>query len=112
MLLFYLIAFGLAGIAVNSVVSSRSNIILLLSAGSIALISPASLLFCVILAGLNFLILKNVSGKTVLFYIGLLLNIAALLGFHFYENLYKEFSWAGLPIVLGVSYLTLQLIDY
>lgn len=112
MLLFYLIAFGLAGIAVNSLGNSRSYIILLLSAGSIALISPASLLFCIILAGLNFLVLKKVSGKKILFFTGLLLNVAALLGFHLYENLYKEFYWAGLPVLLGISYLTLQLIDY
>lgn len=112
MLLFYLIAFGLAGIAVNSFIRSRANIILLLSAGSIALISPASLLFCIILAGLNFLILKKVSGRKFLFYLGLLVNVGALFSFHFYENLYREFSWAGLPVVLGVSYLTLQLIDY
>ncbi|MGZ3863176.1 MAG: MBOAT family O-acyltransferase [Bacteroidia bacterium] len=112
MLLFYLIAFGLLGIAVGSLARSRTNIILLLSAGSIALISPASLLFCIILAGLNFLILKKVSGKQFLFFFGLVVNAGALLSFHFYENLYREFSWAGLPVVLGVSYLVLQLIDY
>jgi alginate O-acetyltransferase complex protein AlgI len=112
MLLFCLIAFGLAGIAVNSFLTSRIHIVLLLSAGSIAIISPISLLFCVFLAGINFLFLKNVSGKNLLFAFSILVNIATLFTFHFYENLCKEYSWAHIPVLLGVSYLTLQFIDY
>jgi alginate O-acetyltransferase complex protein AlgI len=112
MLLFCLIAFGLAGIAVNSFLKSRIHIVLLLSAGSIAIISPASLLFCIFLAGINFALLKNISGKKTLFIFSILLNIIILAGFHWYENFSKEYSYAHIPVLLGVSYLTLQFIDY
>jgi len=112
MLLFCLIAFGLAGIAANSFIKSRTHVILLLSAGSIALINPASLLFCIFLAGLNFIFLKNILNRKFLFIFSILINVATLAAFHLYENLYKEYYWAGIPVLLGVSYLTLQFIDY
>ncbi len=112
MLLFCLIAFGLAGIAANSLIKSRISVILLLSAGSVAIISPASLLFCIFLTGLNFIFLKNISNRKALFVLAILFNIATLAAFHLYENICKEYSWAGIPVLLGVSYLTLQFIDY
>lgn len=112
MLLYCLITFGLVGIAANYFIKSRKNVVLLLSAGSIAIISPVSLLFCLFLAGINYVLLKRVNGKKILFVFSILLNIATLVAFHFYENLCKEYSWAGIPVLLGVSYLTLQLIDY
>lgn len=112
MLLLCLIAFGLAGIAAKYFSGSQVQVILLLSAGSIGLISPLSLLFCIFLAVLNFVLLRYVNEKKMVFLFSIVLNIAALFGFHIYEGLYKEYSWAGLPVLLGISYLTLQFIDY
>jgi len=112
MLLFCLIAFGLAGIAANSFHNSKTLVALLLSAGCIALINPASLLVCFFLTAANFLFLKSISQNKILFVLAVLLNIATLFTFHLYENLYKEFYWAGIPVLLGVSYLVLQFIDY
>ena len=112
MLLLCLIAFGLAGIAANSLLTSRSQIILLLSAGIIAIISPASLLFCLLLASINFIFLKNINGNKTLFLFSILINVAALGAFHLYENALKEGVWISLPVLLGISYLTLQFIDY
>jgi alginate O-acetyltransferase complex protein AlgI len=111
-LLFCLIAFGLAGIAANYFTGSRLYVALLLSAGSIAIISPASLVFCFLLAGMNFVFLKKIAGKNILLFISVLLNIVTLVFFHLYENVRAEYSWAGIPVLLGVSYLTLQFIDH
>ncbi len=112
MLLFCLIAFGLAGIAANYIVGKRTYVILLLSAGCIALISPASFVFCFFLAILNFLLLKYVSGNKILFAVSILLNVFTLFAFHWYENFQKESTFTNIPVLLGVSFLTLQFIDY
>jgi len=111
MLLFSLVAFGLMGILSRYLAGSRMPVILFLSAGSIALISPASLLFCILIAMLNFFLLA-VAHKRSVFIISVLFNALVLLAFHFYSILYTEFRWAGLPVILGVSFLSLQHIDH
>ncbi|HXB39991.1 MAG TPA: MBOAT family O-acyltransferase [Bacteroidia bacterium] len=111
MLLLSLIAFGLAGIISRYLVGSKMPVILLLSAGSIALINPASLFFCLFISVINFFLLKVATKKTV-FGFSLLFNVLVLSGFHFYEIIYKEFYWSGIPVLAGVSFLSLQHIDY
>ncbi|HKC69861.1 MAG TPA: MBOAT family O-acyltransferase [Bacteroidia bacterium] len=110
MLLLALILFALCGILFSSVAQNRSVIILVLSALAIASFSLPSLLFCFVIACINYLLIKNVSGKKWLFVTGLSFNLLGLAAFHYYEFLQEE--WGIVPIVFGVTYLTLQFIDY
>ncbi len=111
MLLWYLLAFGLAGLVSRFLVGSRTPVIVLLSAGSIALISPLSLLFCLAVAFINFPLLRNCNKKAVLTSF-VIFNLLVLFGFHYYENVYKEFSTQKLPALLGMSFLALQYLDF
>ncbi len=111
MLLLSLIAFGLAGIVSRYLVGSRMPVILLLSAGSIAIINPSSLLLCFFIALANFFFLAGATKKTI-FIFSVLFHILVLLAFNYYAVFYKKFDWAGIPAILGVSYLSLQHISY
>lgn len=109
MLLLCLIAFGFAGMAFGNLKTSRPIIILLLSAGTIAFISPGSALVCLLLLLFNFPLISH-SQKTNTFIICVVLNVLALVAFHAYMLKRSDFT-TGLPALLGISYLTLQLID-
>jgi len=111
MLLFCLLAFGLMGIVARNIVGSRMPVILLLSAGSIALISPASLLVCLATAALNFLLLKGALKKPV-FIFSVVINVLLLLAYHSYPGLYKNLNLETVLVILGFSYLSLQQIAY
>jgi len=111
-LLFCLIAFGLCGIASRFLVGTRTPVILLLSVGTIAFLNPASLLFCFLLLSLNFFLLRTVSGKKSVFVFSVAINFAAFLLFQLYSSLINEYIYAGLPVLVGVTYLSLQFIDY
>jgi len=110
MLLLVLILFALAGILFSSITVNRSILILALSVIAIATFSLPSLLFCFIIACINYIFIKNVIGKTSFFIISILFNLLGLAAFHYYEFLHEE--WGVLPVVFGISYLTLQFIDY
>src|ERR1700745_643041 len=110
MLSLVLILFALAGILFSSITINRSVLILALSALAIAAFSIPSLLFCFIIACINYVFIKNVVGKTNFFIISILFNLLGLAAYHYYEFLYEE--WGVVPVVFGVSYLTLQFIDY
>jgi alginate O-acetyltransferase complex protein AlgI len=110
MLLLVLILFAVAGILFSSVTKNRSILILLLSALAIATFSLPSLLFCFFIACINYLFIKNVVGKTGLFVVCICFNLLGLAAFHYYEFFYEE--WGIVPIIFGVTYLTLQFIDY
>lgn len=111
MLLGCLITFGLIGLAAPYFSSSRNSVIVLVSAGMIALLSPASLLFCAFTAMVNFFLLKGVTKRPALT-AAILFNVLVLLGFHGYQLFYRQYQWAGIPALLGVSFLSLQYIDH
>ena len=110
MLLFVLIAFGICGMLFSSLTKNRSLLILCLSAVAIAVFSLPSLLFCLVLSSINYLLIKNTAKKKWLFIVTITFNIASLLAFHIYEHYYEE--WGVIPLVFGFSYLVLQFIDY
>jgi alginate O-acetyltransferase complex protein AlgI len=110
MLLLALILFAVSGILFSSITKNRSALILLLSALAIAAFSLPSLLFCFVIACINYLFIKNVVGKTSLFIACLCFNVLGLVAFHYYEFFNEE--WGILPVIFGVIYLTLQFIDY
>ena len=110
MLLLALIVFGICGILFSSVTKNRSLLILILSAIAIGLFSLSSLMFCFVLAAINYLFIKNVIKSKGLFITSIVFNVMSLLAFHLYERFNEE--WAVLPIVFGVTYLILQFIDY
>lgn len=110
MLLLALILFALCGILFLPITKNRPAFILLLSTTAIACYSPASLLYCLFIALVNYGLIKNVAQKKTLFIAGLFFNLLSLGGFHVYEYLYNE--WGLVPVVFGVSYLLLQFIDY
>jgi len=110
MLLLVLILFAISGILFSSITKNRAALILLLSVLAIAAFSIPSLLFCFVIASINYLLIKNAVQKTGLFVACLCFNLLGLAAFHYYEFLHEE--WGVLPIVFGVTYLTLQFIDY
>ena len=110
MLLLALILFGLAGILFSSFTKNRAILLLLLSSLAIAALSLSSLLFCFVIACINYLFIKNVMNRTWLFIIAILFNLFGLIAFHYYENFYHE--WGIVPLLFGLTYLTLQFIDY
>ena len=110
MLLLVLILFAISGVLFSSITKNRSALILLLSVLAIAAFSIASLLFCFFIASINYLFIKNTVQKTGLFVTCLCFNLLGLAAFHYYEFLHEE--WGILPVVFGVTYLTLQFIDY
>jgi alginate O-acetyltransferase complex protein AlgI len=110
MLLLVLILFAVAGIIFSSLTKNRSALILLLSVLAIAAFSVPSLLFCFVIASINYLLIKNTVQKTGLFIACLCFNLLGLAAFHYYEFLHEE--WGILPLVFGATYLTLQFIDY
>src|ERR1700740_163543 len=110
MLLLALILFALSGILFSSVTKNRSILILTLSVIAIVAFSLPSLLFCFTIACINYVFIKNVVGRTGLLITSLLFNLLGLAAFHYYEFLHEE--WGVLPVVFGISYLTLQFIDY
>jgi alginate O-acetyltransferase complex protein AlgI len=110
MLLLALILFALAGILFSSITKNRSILILVLSGLAIAAFSVSSLLFCFAIASINYLLIKNVVNRTGLFITSILFNLLGLGAFHYYEFLHEE--WGIVPVIFGVSYLTLQFIDY
>lgn len=109
MLLWCLLAFGLMGILCRPLAGARLPVILLLSIGSIAFMSPASLLLCLLVAGINFLLLRS-SGRG-LFVFSVCFNVAVLLAYQVYELVLKS-SPAPWPVLLGVAFLSLQHIDH
>ncbi len=111
MLLILLLAFGLLGIASRYFVSSRPLIIFLLSTGSIAILSPASLLSVAVLALINYPLIAH-SKKKVARNATLIFNLLFLLLFHLYSYTAKEFTQSQFPVVVGFSFLVLQLIDH
>ena len=110
MLLVALIVFGICGILFSSVTKNRSILILVLSVIAIGLFSLPSLIFCFVLAAINYLFIKNVTKSKGLFITSIVFNIMSLFSFHLYERFNEE--WAVLPVVFGVTYLILQFIDY
>lgn len=110
MLLLALIVFGICGILFSSITKNRTVLILLLSVIAIATFSLASLIFCSVLAVINYLLIKNVTKSKGLFIAAIVFNVLGLLAFHLYERFNVE--WSVLPILFGVTYLTLQFIDY
>jgi D-alanyl-lipoteichoic acid acyltransferase DltB (MBOAT superfamily) len=111
MLLGVLIAFTLVGLLSRYLGELRLPVILLLSAGTIAFLSPISLLFCVFTATINFALLQGDRGKTIFFF-SVFFNVIFLVGFHAYMLLHNKYSSVVLPELLGVSFLSLQYIDY
>ena len=110
MLLLALILFALAGILFSNITKNRSVLILILSALAIAAFSIPSLIFCFVIACINYVFIKNVVGRTGLFTTSILFNLFGLAAFHYYEFLHEE--WGIVPVIFGVTYLTLQFIDY
>jgi|GEM_PF-1357742 len=110
MLLLALILFALVGILFSSITKNRSILILGLSALAITVFSLPSLLFCFAIACINYVFIKNVVGRTWLFITSILFNLFGLAAFHYYEYLHEE--WGIVPVIFGVTYLTLQFIDY
>jgi len=110
MLLLILILFGLTGILFSSFTKKRTVLILIISAMAIAVFSWQSLLFCFIIASINYLFIKNILGKTGWFISCVCFNFFGLAAFHYYGIFYQE--WGVVPIIFGVTYLTLQFIDY
>lgn len=110
MLLLALILFALAGILFSNITKNRSVLILILSSLAIAAFSLPSLLFCLVIACINYVFIKNVVGRTGLFIASILFNLLGLAVFHYYEFLHEE--WGIVPVIFGVTYLTLQFIDY
>lgn len=111
MLIGLLLAFALMGLLPRMPAGMRSSVILLLSAGSIALISPSSLLLCVFTAVVNFSFL-GFTKKRVAFALAIVFNVGVLICFHLYALLLKKYSFALLPPLLGISFLSLQYIDH
>jgi alginate O-acetyltransferase complex protein AlgI len=111
MLLPALLAFGLTGLAAPYFSASRNSIILLLSAGCIAIISPLSLLLCIFAAAVNYLLLQRARQKGFLRG-GVLFNLGFLLCFHAYGIFYRRYEWAGVPALLGAAFLSIQFIDH
>lgn len=110
MLLLALILFGVCGILFSSVTKNRSVLILLLSTAAIATFSVPSLLFCFVLATVNYLFIKTVTKSKGLFILAICFNVISLFTFHLYEGFYEE--WKLVPLIFGVTYLILQFIDY
>ena len=110
MLLFVLIVFGICGILFAHLIKHRSLLLVCLSAWAIGAFSMPSLLFCFVLALINYFLLKNIATKKWLFVSTLCFNIAGLFVFHVYESVYEE--WGVVPLIFGFSYLILQFIDY
>ena len=110
MLLLTLILFGLSGILFSTFTKNRSVIILLLSVLAISLFSWASLVFCSALAAVNYFFIKNTNQKKGLFIMCILINVIGLAAFHYYQFINEE--WGIVPLIFGVTYLILQLIDY
>ncbi|MHB8260526.1 MAG: MBOAT family O-acyltransferase [Bacteroidia bacterium] len=110
MLLLSLILFGVCGILFSSITKNRSALILLLSTAAIEIFSAPSLLFCFAIASINYLFIKSVSRSKWLFIAAICFNVVGLFVFHLYEGFYEE--WKLVPIIFGVTYLTLQFIDY
>ncbi len=110
MLLLALILFGLSGILFSYVNKNRALILLLLSALAIASFSVTSLIFCFVIASINFLLIKYILQKKGLFVSCILINFFGLATFHYYEIFYEE--WGIVPLLFGVTYLILQFIDY
>ena len=110
MLLLALILFGVCGILFSSITKNRSVFILLLSAAAIGTFSVPSLLFCFVIASINYLFIKTVTKSKWLFIAAIYFNVVGLFAFHLYEGFYEE--WKLVPLIFGVTYLTLQFIDY
>ncbi len=110
MLLLALIVFGICGIFFSSITKNSAVLLLVLSAITIAAFSLPSLIFCFVLATINYLFIKHVTKSKVLFIAAISFNVAGLLAFHLYERFNTE--WAVLPLIFGVTYLILQFIDY
>lgn len=111
MLLASLLAFGLLGLAAPYFPATRNSVILLLSAGVIGIISPASLLTCVLLASVNYFLLKRVYKRNAAA-VAIMFNLLVLLGFHVYQLFYRKYEWAGIPALFGIAFLVLQFIDH
>lgn len=110
MLLVSLIVFGIFGILFSTITKNRSLILFVLSIAAIATFSFPSLIFCFVLGCINYLFIKGIHKKKWLFGVSVFFNVAGLFAFHMYEHMQEE--WGLLPVIYGVSYLTLQLIDY
>jgi len=110
MLLLALILFGLSGILFSSLKKYRTAFLLLLSVLAIGAFSLPSLVFCFVIASINYACIKNVFQNTWLFVACICFNLFGLAAFHYYEILYQE--WGMVPVIFGVTYLTLQFIDY
>jgi len=98
------------GILFSSFTKNRSTIILVVSTLAIAAFSLPSLLFCFIIALVNYLFIKNAAQKKQVLIACISFNLFGLAAFHYYEFLHEE--WGILPVIFGVTYLTLQFIDY
>lgn len=109
MLILSLIVFGLTGFVSRYLVGSKTQVILLLSAGFISLLSPLSLVICLLIALVNYFFIQRAAKKSILI-ASIVFNVLAMGSFHVYSLLFEEFSWAGLPSLYGISYLALQYI--
>jgi D-alanyl-lipoteichoic acid acyltransferase DltB (MBOAT superfamily) len=110
MLLLALILFGFSGILFSKAFKNRSLLILLLSCIAIGAFSLPSLIFCFMIAFVNYGIIKTALYKTGGLIASICFNFFGLAAFHFYEIFYEE--WGIVPILFGAGYLTLQFIDY
>ena len=110
MLLLAIIGFGICGILFSSVTKNRAVLVLVLSAVAIDIFSLPSLIFCFVIAAINYLFIKGFSKNKELFIVAICFNVLGLFAFHLYQILYDE--WKFIPLVFGVTYLTLQFIDY
>ncbi len=110
MLLLVLIVFGICGILFSSVTKNRAVLILILSAIAVGFFSLPSLIFCFVLAAINYFFIRHITKSKVLFIAAISFNVIGLFAFHLYERFNAE--WSVLPVLFGVTYLTLQFIDY
>lgn len=109
MLTFYLILFGACGIVCSYLLSDRKYTALIASCLLIAFFSLYSFCFCLFLGLINFILIRFARKKAV-FIATVIYNTGGLLLFHF---IYTYYGWTGLlPTIYGVSYLSLQFIDY
>lgn len=110
MLLFILILFGLSGIIFSTFIKNRTTLLLLFSSVAIAFFSVASLMFCFVIGLANYFFIKNSFNKKSLFITCILFNAFGLAAFHYYEFFHQE--WGIVPVIFGITYLTLQFVDY
>jgi alginate O-acetyltransferase complex protein AlgI len=110
MLLLALIVFGICGILFSSITKNRAVLLLVWSAIAIGTFSLPSLIFCFVLATINYVFIKHVTKSKGLFIVAICFNVLGLFAFHLYERFNAE--WSVLPIIFGVTYLILQFIDY